>query len=157
MTAANPLVPQFVNELLAQRSFDWWIMSEDLPSPENRITVSGGTIKMDVRRNNLRAHQELTKRASRAMKRAGLPLILTKLMPVATTSHQCGTARFGTDPQTSVLDPFCRSWDHHNLFVIDASFFPSSAAVNPALTIAAQALRAASHIAGEDFGISSPH
>ena len=157
MTAANPLVPQFVNELLAQRSFDWWIMSEDLPSPVNRITVSGASIKMDVRRNNLRAHQELTKRASRAMKRAGLPLILTKLMPVATTSHQCGTARFGTDPQTSVLDPFCRSWDHRNLFVIDASFFPSSAAVNPALTIAAQALRAASHMAREDFGISSPN
>ena len=155
MTAANPLVPNFVNELLVERSFDWWIMSEDLPFPENRISVSGGTIKMDTRRNNLRAHQELTKRAARAMRRAGLPLILTKLMPVATTSHQCGTARFGTDPATSVLDPLCRSWDHRNLFVIDASFFPSSAAVNPALTIAAQALRSADHIATQDFGVAA--
>jgi len=153
MTAANPLIPHFVNALLVERSFDWWILSEDPPTPENRITVAGTTIKMDVRRNNLRAHQELTKRATRAMRKAGLPLVLTKLMPVATTSHQCGTVRFGTDPSTSALDPFCRSWDHRNLFVVDASFFPSSAAVNPALTIAAQALRTAAHISKEEFGI----
>jgi choline dehydrogenase-like flavoprotein len=155
MTAANPLVPTFINRMLADRSYDWWIMSEDLPMPENRISLSGDRIRMDTRRNNLRAHQELTRRAARAMRRAGLPLILTKLMPVATTSHQCGTARFGTDPATSVLDPFCRTWDHRNLFVIDASFFPSSAAVNPALTIAAQSLRAADHIAATDFGIAA--
>ena len=63
-----------------------------------------------------------------------------------TPSHQCGTARFGNDPATSVLDTHCRAWDHDNLFVIDASFFPSSAALNPALTVAAQALRASQHI-----------
>jgi len=110
---------------------------------------------MDTRRNNLRAHQELTKRAARALRRAGLPLILTKLMPVATTSHQCGTVRFGTDPAKAALDPFCRAFDQQNLFVIDASFFPSSAAVNPALTIAAQALRAADYMAAADFGIAA--
>jgi choline dehydrogenase-like flavoprotein len=65
---------------------------------------------------------------------------------VVNTTHQCGTAVFGNDPKTSVLDPFCRSHDVDNLFVIDASFFPSSASVNPALTIVAQALRAADHI-----------
>ena len=62
------------------------------------------------------------------------------------TTHQCGTLCFGTDPRTSVLDPFCRAHDVENLFVVDASFFPSSAAVNPALTIVAQALRVADHI-----------
>jgi choline dehydrogenase-like flavoprotein len=64
----------------------------------------------------------------------------------ANTTHQCGTLCFGTDPRQSVLDPFCRAHDLDNLFVVDASFFPSSAAVNPALTIAAQALRVADHL-----------
>jgi choline dehydrogenase-like flavoprotein len=70
-------------------------------------------------------------------------------MGIETNSHQCGTIRFGTDPTKSVLDPFGRSHDVPNLFVVDSSFFPSSAAVNPALTIAAQALRAADHIKGQ--------
>jgi choline dehydrogenase-like flavoprotein len=69
-------------------------------------------------------------------------------MGIETNSHQCGTIKFGTDPAKSVLDPFCRSHDVSNLFVVDASFFPSSAAVNPALTIAAQALRVADHMLG---------
>jgi choline dehydrogenase-like flavoprotein len=67
-------------------------------------------------------------------------------MGIETNSHQCGTIRFGTDPTKSVLDPFGRSHDVPNLFVVDSSFFPSSSAVNPALTIAAQALRVADHI-----------
>ena len=62
------------------------------------------------------------------------------------TTHQCGTLVFGTDPRQSVLDPWCRAHDLANLFVVDASFFPSSAAVNPGLTIAAQALRVADRI-----------
>jgi choline dehydrogenase-like flavoprotein len=75
-------------------------------------------------------------------------MVLIQRMGIETNSHQCGTIRFGTDPTKSVLDPFCRSHDVPNLFVVDSSFFPSSAAVNPALTIAAQALRAADHIKG---------
>ena len=67
------------------------------------------------------------------------------------TTHQCGTLCFGSDPKTSVLDPYCRTHDVENLFVVDASFFPSSAAVNPGLTIAAQALRVADHIAATDL------
>ncbi|MEQ1871987.1 MAG: GMC oxidoreductase, partial [Vicinamibacterales bacterium] len=67
------------------------------------------------------------------------------------TTHQCGTAVFGEDPRTSVLDPFCRAHDVKNLFVVDASFFPSSAAVNPALTVIAQALRVAEHIISTEF------
>ena len=67
------------------------------------------------------------------------------------TTHQCGTLCFGTDPRASVLDPFCRTHDVENLFVVDASFFPSSAAVNPGLTIVAQALRVADHIRATDL------
>jgi choline dehydrogenase-like flavoprotein len=67
-------------------------------------------------------------------------------MGIATNSHQCGTARFGTDAATSVLDTNCRTHDVENLYVVDSSFFPSSAAMNPALTIAAQALRVADHL-----------
>ena len=67
-------------------------------------------------------------------------------MGIGANSHQCGTARFGNHPESSVLDPFCRSHEVPNLYVVDGSFFPSSAAVNPALTIAAQALRVADRI-----------
>ena len=81
------------------------------------------------------------------MKRAGYPIVLTQTMGIETNSHQCGTARFGTDPRTSVLDPFCRTHDVENLYVVDSSFFPSSSACNPALTIAAQALRVAEKVA----------
>ena len=83
------------------------------------------------------------------MRKAGYPLIFTEKMGIATNSHMCGTAVAGEDPAASVLDPNCRSHDVENLWVIDASFFPSSAALNPALTIGANALRVAPTIAGE--------
>jgi len=76
------------------------------------------------------------------------PRVFAHMAGTKNTTHQCGTAVFGTDPRTSVLDTFCRTHDVSNLFVVDASFFPSSAAVNPGLTIAAQALRVADHIMG---------
>ena len=83
---------------------------------------------------------------------AGFPIVLTKEFDKRTPSHQCGTVRFGSDPAAAPLDPFCRAFDHPNLFVVDAGFLPSSAAVNPALTIAAQALRSAEHIRRTDLG-----
>ena len=64
------------------------------------------------------------------------------------TSHQAGTCVFGTDPATSVLDPNCRAHEVDNLYVTDASFFPSIGAVNPTLTIIANALRVADHLKG---------
>jgi choline dehydrogenase-like flavoprotein len=81
------------------------------------------------------------------MRKAGYPVVLSERMGIATNSHMCGTAVAGTDPSASVLDPDCRSHDVKNLFVVDSSFFPSSAALNPALTIAANALRVAPTIA----------
>ena len=84
--------------------------------------------------------------AKSMLRRAGYPILIDRRMGIATNSHQCGTLRFGSDPASSVLDPFCRAHELDNLYVVDASFFPSSAAVNPALTIAAQALRVGDHL-----------
>ncbi len=147
LTAKQPLVPKAVLRQVANRSVDWWVMSEDLPDPESRVTLgAGGRIEVRFLPNNLRAHDRLIRAATRMLRRAGYPTVLIQRMGIDTNSHQCGTAKFGTDPSQSVLDPFCRSHDVPNLFVVDASFFPSSAAVNPALTIAAQALRVADHL-----------
>jgi choline dehydrogenase-like flavoprotein len=149
LTANQHWVPKPILGGLARRSIDWWVMSEDLPDPENRVTIAiGGEIHVRYRPNNLRAHMRLLKAAKRILKRAGFPVIFVQRMGIETNSHQCGTMRFGTDRKKSVLDQYCRTHDLPNLFVMDSSFFPSSSAVNPALTIAAQALRVADHIQG---------
>ena len=123
-------------------------MSEDLPHPESRVRVrDDGTIVLDWRRTNLAAHAALVAKARRMLRAAGFPIVLTRAFSKETPSHQCGTVRFGQDPAEAPLDPFCKAFDLDNLYVVDASFFPSSAAVNPALTVAAQALRAGEHIA----------
>ncbi len=147
LTANQPLVPRPLLQGIANRSVDWWVMSEDLPDPENRVTLaSDGTIRVHWKPNNRVAHRKLVEAASAMMRAAGYPLVLTQAMGIETNSHQCGTLRFGADPAQSVLDPFCHAHDVDNLYVMDSSFFPSSAAMNPALTIAAQALRVADHL-----------
>ena len=82
------------------------------------------------------------------MKDAGFPIVLSKPFGTDTPSHQCGTVRFGHDPAQAPLDTYCRAYDHDNLYVVDGGFLPSSAALNPALTIAAQALRTGAHLKG---------
>ena len=141
-------VPRPVRAWLAAHSVDWYAMSEDLPHPESRVRVRGdGAVVLDWRRSNLAAHKALVAKARRMLRAAGFPIVLTRAFSKDTPSHQCGTVRFGHDPADAPLDPFCKAFDHENLYVVDASFFPSSAAVNPALTVAAQALRAGEHIA----------
>ena len=141
-------VPRPVRAWLAAHSVDWYAMSEDLPHPESRVRVhDDGAVVLDWRRTNLAAHKALVAKARRMLRAAGFPIVLTRAFSKDTPSHQCGTVRFGHDPADAPLDPFCKAFDHENLYVVDASFFPSSAAVNPALTIAAQALRAGEHIA----------
>jgi choline dehydrogenase-like flavoprotein len=154
LTAKQKYLPNFVGKLMAERSVDWWIMSEDLPDPENRVTLQGEKIRLHYTENNMVGHKRLVSRAVALMKRIGFRLNVAKHMGGLTVSHQCGTVRFGNDPDKAVLNEFCRSFDHENLFVVDASFLPSSAAVNPALTIAAQAIRVADHMAKVDFGIT---
>lgn len=147
LTANQPLVPRPLLQAIADRSVDWWVMSEDLPDPQNRVTLaSDGSIRVSWRPNNLAAHEQLIAAARAMMRRAGYPVVLTQRMGIETNSHQCGTLRCGHDPASSVLDPYCRAHDLENLYVVDASFFPSSSATNPALTIAAQALRVAERL-----------
>ena len=145
--AASSQLPAFLARLVAARSFDFYAMSEDLPNPDSRVTLKDGQIKLDWQRSNWSAHMRLVKQFKRVLRRAGFPIVLSKPFDRRTPSHQCGTARMGRDPKTSVVDSFCRSHDHPNLFIVDASVLPTSAAVNPALTIAAVALRAGRHIA----------
>jgi choline dehydrogenase-like flavoprotein len=142
-----PWVPLWAYEAWVARGVDWLAMSEDLPVPENRVTIDAdGRIRLQYRPNNLRAHRMLVRETKRILRKIGFWLVVTHSHGSKNTTHQCGTLCFGTNPRASVLDPFCRAHDVDNLFVVDASFFPSSAAVNPGLTIAAQALRVADHI-----------
>jgi choline dehydrogenase-like flavoprotein len=149
LTAAQPLVPRPILQGMADRSVDWWVMSEDLPDPANRVELRGdGKVVVHWTPNNRVAHRKLVEAARQMMRDAGYAFVFVQPMGIDTNSHQCGTARFGADPATSVLDPYCRTHDVENLYVVDSSFFPSSAAMNPALTIAAQALRVAERIGG---------
>ncbi len=159
---APPLTPGFTLEAMARHSLDFWLTSEDLPDPENRVTVDrDGRIVLAYRPNNEEGHRRLIARLKELMKRqsacavhghechVGLlarPLFVGERIPLAGVAHQNGTIRFGRDPRTSALDTTCRAHEVDNLYVVDGSFFPSSAAVNPALTIMANALRVGDHL-----------
>lgn len=149
--AANSAFPGWLAAFVAGRSFDLYAMSEDLPNPDSRVTVKDGQIALDWRRSNLEAHEALVRKLKTALRKAGFPIVVSRAFDRRTPSHQCGTARMGDDPRTSVVDAFCRSHDHNNLFIVDASVLPTSAAVNPALTVAALALRAGRHIVETEF------
>ena len=149
--ASQVKLPSFVARAIAHRSIDWYLMSEDLPDPDSRVLVKGDRIVLDWRRSNWEAHLVLVRKVKQVLRRAGWPILLSRAFDGTVPSHQCGTVRFGTDPARNPLDIWCRAHDHPNLFVVDASFLPNSAAVNPALTVAAQALRVADHIAAMDL------
>ena len=149
--AATTPMPGWLAQFVAGRSFDFYAMSEDLPNPDSRVTLKNGRIKLDWQRSNWEAHVQLVKELKAVLRRIGFPIVLSKAFDRRTPSHQCGTARMGNDPAASVVDSYCRSHDHSNLFIVDASVLPTSAAVNPALTIAALALRAGRHIVETEF------
>jgi choline dehydrogenase-like flavoprotein len=145
---APPFVPGMTLDLIARHSLDFWLTSEDLPDPENRVTLDReGNIVLSYTPNNLEAHGRLIKRLEYLLEHVGAShivrrnLFVGQRIPLAGVAHQNGTIRFGRNPLTSALDADCRAHDVDNLYVVDGSFFPSSAAVNPALTIMANALR----------------
>jgi choline dehydrogenase-like flavoprotein len=144
-----PKVPVWAYEMWVARGVDWLAMSEDLPRLENRVTVeSNGDIRLHYRPNNVGAHEALVRETKKILRKLGFWIVVSHSHKSKNTTHQCGTLVFGADPRESVLDTYCRTHDIDNLFVVDASFFPSSAAVNPGLTIVAQAIRSADHIKG---------
>ena len=142
-----PWIPLWAYDAWVARGVDWLAMTEDLPRIENRVSLAAdGRIQLRYRPNNVAAHARLVREMKRIFRRLGFWIVMTHSHRARNTTHQCGTVCFGRDPRTAVLDPYCRAHDVENLFVVDASFFPSSTAVNPGLTIAAQALRVADHI-----------
>jgi choline dehydrogenase-like flavoprotein len=145
--------PAVALDYLAKHAIDFWLTSEDLPHPDNRVTVDRrGAIHLAKTYRNDEAHRRLLAKLKGLLGHLGchdgIPsrTILDQRIPLAGVAHQCGTARFGEDPRTSVLDVHCRAHDVDNLYVVDTSFFPSSSAVNPALTAMANALRVGDHL-----------
>lgn len=154
LSVVAKLMPNFGLKQLATRSIGWWVQSEDLPDSGNRVKVENNKIYLEYTPNNLQAHDRLVYRWMDILKtveknikgfqpggihpHGGVPLEIV--------ANQCGTCRFGSDPKLSVLDLNCRTHDLDNLYVVDGSFFPSSSAISPALTIMANALRVGEHI-----------
>jgi choline dehydrogenase-like flavoprotein len=139
-------VPEWLLSRISSHAIDFYAMSEDIPHPESRVMVDGDRIVLKWHRTNWDAHLDLVRKLKKVLKKSGFPILLSRPFDKRTPSHQCGTVKMGDDPATSPLDIYCCTYDHQNLFVVDASCLPTSAAVNPALTVAAQALRVAEHI-----------
>jgi len=160
---APAIAPGFALEMMASHSLDFWLTSEDLPDPSNRVRLDrDGSIVLDYRPNNEEGHKRLAAKLKDVMQHSltacgvhghschqGLfsrNLFLGERIPLAGVAHQNGTIRFGKDPKTSALDTNCKAHEVDNLYVVDGSFFPSSGAVNPALTIMANAMRVGDHL-----------
>jgi len=159
---APAVAPGWTLELMAKHSLDFWLTSEDLPDPNNRVTLDrAGNIVLTYQPNNEEGHGRLTEKLKTLMKQQtkcsvhghecheGLfarSLYFGQRIPLAGVAHQNGTIRFGHDPKSSALDTNCKAHEVDNLYVVDASFFASSGAVNPALTVMANALRVGDHL-----------
>lgn len=159
---APAIAPGFTLDLMAKHSMDFWLTTEDLPRPQNRVTLNeNGEIVLSYTPNNIEPHRRLQKKLQsllNAQRKCDIHgnschqgifarnLYLGQQIPLAGVAHQNGTLRFGHDPKTSVLDGNCKAHDLDNLYVVDGSFFASSSAVNPALTIMANALRIGDHL-----------
>jgi choline dehydrogenase-like flavoprotein len=159
---APAIAPGWTLDLMGKHSLDFWLTSEDLPDPDNRVTLDrDGGIVLSYTPNNGEGHERLIAKLESMMQQQsrctlhgkgchqGLfsrNLFVGQRIPLAGVAHQNGTIRFGHDPRTAALDPYCKAHEVDNLYVVDGSFFPSSGAVNPALTIMANALRVGDHI-----------
>jgi choline dehydrogenase-like flavoprotein len=146
--------PGLARDYVARHSLDFWLTTEDLPHADNRVTVDReGAIHLAKTYYNTKPHERLLAKLKELLGPIGcrettIPRwsVLGQQIPIAGIAHNCGTVRFGTDPATSALDVDCKAHDLDNLYVVDTSFFPSSSAVNPALTAMANALRVGDHL-----------
>ncbi len=149
------LVPDVFSNAVAERLLSFLVISEDLPMPDNRVRLGpDGAIIVDYQHNNLEGHDRLVRRLADGLEGftshthplSQHHLQFDSLLPLYGTAHQAGTVRFGTDPAASVLDPWCKAHELDNLYVVDSGFFVTSAAVNPTLTIVANAMRVGDHL-----------
>ena len=151
---APKFAPGFTLDQMARHAVDFWLTGEDLPLPQNRVTLnSQGDIQLHYEFTNLEPINRLRQKLQGMLEHLDLhphlipnSLYLGKHIPVAGVGHQSGTCRFGADPNTSVLDVHCKTHELDNLYVVDTSFFPSIGAVNPSLTAIANALRVGDHL-----------
>ena len=153
--ALTKLTPNFSLEEVARHAVDFWLTTEDIPRPDNRVTVDGdGQIHLAYRPSNAAEASGLYGELRTIMNHIGIAAhhVLDKnfymhlSIPIAGVAHQAGTCRFGADPATSVLDVNCKAHELDNLYVVDSSFMPSIGAVNPGLTIMANAIRVGEHL-----------
>jgi choline dehydrogenase-like flavoprotein len=149
------LAPGFALRDVAHHAVDFWLSTEDLPLPENRVTLDGdGNIRLAYTPSNPTAAKRLYHQLKSMLGDLGMHpdhlvhrfAYMKTDIPIAGVAHQAGTCRFGDDPRTSVLDRNCRTHELDNLYVVDTSCFPSIGAVNPALTAMANALRVGDHL-----------
>jgi choline dehydrogenase-like flavoprotein len=149
------IAPQWSLERVARHAIDFWLSTEDLPSPDNRVTVDGdGKLTLSYTETNAAAKKRLYEKVKSILGELDMNpghlvhrfAYMKNDIPVAGCAHQAGTCRFGSDPESSVLDTDCRAHEVDNLYVVDTSFFPSISAVNPALTAMANALRVGDHL-----------
>ncbi len=149
------LAPMFSLSEVASHSVDFWLSTEDLPRPDNRVTLAtDGRIQLTYTPNNQEPKHQLYGRLKSMLGHLGMhpdhliprTTYLKNDIGIAGVAHQAGTVRFGSDAATSVLDVDCRAHELDNLYVVDTSFFPSIGAVNPALTAMANALRVGEHL-----------
>jgi choline dehydrogenase-like flavoprotein len=158
------LAPEWTLEKVARHAIDFWLSTEDLPRPDNRVTVDGdGRLTLAYKATNDVPKDELYKKLRSMLGRLGMHehhlldrfAYMKNDIPVAGCAHQAGTCRFGTDPATSVVDVDCKAHELDNLYVVDTSIFPSIGAVNPALTAMANSLRVGDHLL-ERLGAKTP-
>src|SRR3954447_13058461 len=152
---ATLLAPEGALKRVATHAVDFWLSTEDLPSPDNRVTLrADGSVQLRYVPNNDEPKKRLFKKLESMLGKLGMEegnlhhrhAYLKNEIPVAGVAHQAGTCRFGSDPAASVLNPDCRAHELDNLYVVDTSVFPSIGAVNPALTAMANALRVGDHL-----------
>jgi choline dehydrogenase-like flavoprotein len=149
------LAPHWSLERIAKHAVDFWLSTEDLPRPENRVTVDGGgKLTLAYTATNEKPKQELYKQLHSMLAKLRMEpghlfhrfAYMKNEIPVAGVAHQAGTCRMGVDPATSVVNAEGRAHELDNLYVVDTSVFPSIGAVNPALTAMANSLRVGDHL-----------
>jgi choline dehydrogenase-like flavoprotein len=146
--------PGFSLDQMARHAVDFWLTTEDLPDPNNRVTLNTKKeIVLSYTSNNEVPTKRLYERLKSLLEHLGMhkhlipnSAYMGKVIPIAGVGHQSGTCRFGADPKTSVLDVNCKAHELDNLYVVDTSFFVSIGAVNPSLTAIANALRVGDHL-----------
>jgi choline dehydrogenase-like flavoprotein len=149
------LAPHWTLAETAQHAVDFWLTTEDLPLPDNRVTLDGdGSVHVAYRSSNDEEAGRLYHELKKILNHTGFAehhvlgknFYMNMSIPIAGCAHQAGTVRFGQDPHMSALDTDCKAHELDNLYVVDTSFFPSIGAVNPALTAMANAIRVGEHL-----------